>query len=238
MDKKAINNRLWELINEHSDGKYTVFANKTRIPTGTFQKYADGQVPQAKHLIRIHEALGVNINWLLTGKEPKYGVDIIIEPRPSVMTPSEMAKSRVESEFGDYWAVPQVEDKIAAGSGRIVEENIQGYMFVRRQDVGKRKRLVAVQLGPGEKSMQPTLQPGNIVIIDRDDKKLVKKGIYAARLEDDHCAIKRIHVLDDTILLLSDNPGFPPMLAHTTDLDKLIVGRVIWSCQNLLKKDF
>ena len=226
---------MWELINECSNGKYTVFAKKTGVPIGTFQKYADGQVPQAKHLIRIHEAHDVNINWLLTGKGPKRGADIVVEPRPRVVTLGEMAKPRVKSDFDDYQAVAQVEGKIAAGTGRIVEENIQGYVFVRRQDVGRRKHLVAVQLGPEEKSMQPTLQPGSIVIIDRKDKKVFKKGIYAVRLGDDECAIKRIHVLDNAILLLSDNPNYPPVLAHTSNLDELIIGRIIWSCQSLLK---
>lgn len=83
--------------------------------------------------------------------------------------------------------------------------------------------------------MRPTLKPGCIVVIDKGDKTLVKKGSYAARLGDDECAIKRIYILKNTILLLSDNPAYAPMLAHTTDLDELIIGLVIWSCRNLLK---
>lgn len=43
------------------------------------------------------------------------------------------------------------------------------------------------------------------------------------RLGHDQCAIKRIHILEETILLLSDNPDFPPVLACSTDLDELII---------------
>ncbi len=37
--------------------------------------------------------------------------------------------------------------RIAAGPGRIVEENIQSFVWVYQSEVGKRKNLVAVKLG-------------------------------------------------------------------------------------------
>jgi len=66
-------------------------------------------------------------------------------------------------------------------------------------------------------------------VIDSGDKKVVKRVSYAERTDDEACTIKRIHILDDNILLLSDSPEFTPVLAPTTDLGELIIGGAIWS---------
>jgi len=70
-------------------------------------------------------------------------------------------------------------------------------------------------------------------LIDRADKEVVKKSIYAVRTDDGACAIKRIHVLDNIVLLLSKNPDSPLVLAPTTDLNELITGCIIWFWQSL-----
>jgi len=36
-------------------------------------------------------------------------------------------------------------------------------------------------------------------------------------------------LLDNTVLLLSDNPDTPPVLTPATALDELIIGCIIWS---------
>ncbi|MBW2073919.1 MAG: hypothetical protein JRI58_04100 [Deltaproteobacteria bacterium] len=55
------------------------------------------------------------------------------------------------------------------------------------------------------------------------------------RTNDGACAIKRIHIIDNTVLLLSNNPDSSPVLAPTTVFDELIISHIIWSWQNLLK---
>jgi len=64
--------RLFEIVSEKADGKHTIFAKNAGIPTSTFQGYIKGRPPHTDHLIRIHEYYGINIDWILTGKEPKY----------------------------------------------------------------------------------------------------------------------------------------------------------------------
>ena len=69
------------------------------------------------------------------------------------------------------------------------------------------------------------------VVIGGEDKKVVKIGRYTVRTDDEACAIKRIHVIGDTVLLLSDSPEFPLVLAPATDLVELIIASepVQWS---------
>ena len=88
--------------------------------------------------------------------------------------------------------------------------------------------------------MKPTLFPGDIVLIDRDEPQSAldfKSGkIYAVRLKrgEDDCAIKRVHKEDGNLIISSDNRKFPPHNAHTGDVKELIVGRVVWGWRNLL----
>jgi len=66
MDKYI--DRLEKILAAESGGKYTVFARKVGISPSTFQYYMKGKLPSTKHLIRIYEHCGININWLLTGE--------------------------------------------------------------------------------------------------------------------------------------------------------------------------
>lgn len=160
--------------------------------------------------------------------------EIIIEATPRVMVLTDKMEIPREDEFDDYLAVPLVEDRIAAGAGRVVRDEIRSLVWVYRPEVGRRRNLVAVQVGKKEKSMIPTIQPGAIVILDRDDRIIKKKGVYCVRTERETCAVKRVHKMNDTILLLSDNPEYLPMKAYTNDTDELIIGRVIWYWKSFL----
>lgn len=178
-----------------------------------------------------------NIRWLLTGEgapldDPH---DIVIEAHPRVIPLGEKIALPTTDDLDEYLAVPLVEGKIAAGPGRIVREEIHSFVWVYRPELGKRRNLVAVRIGDQEKSMLPTLAPGSILILDRNDKEISRQGIYAVRTGNDECAVKRIHVLDGHILLCSDNPEYPPLLAPTTESEQLIIGRAIWTWKSLLQ---
>jgi len=129
----------------------------------------------------------------------------------------------------DYYAVPMVEDRIAAGQGRIMEDNVTGLVWVYKPEIGNRRNLVAVKLATEAESMQPTLHPGDIVIIDRDDKVITPKGIYAVRTSQETLAIKRLSVSKGRFWLVSDNHRWPPQISEFDSSQKLIVGKVVWS---------
>ena len=129
----------------------------------------------------------------------------------------------------DYYGVPLVEDRIAAGQGRIMEDHVGGLVWVYKPEIGNRRNLVAVKLAPDAESMQPTLHPGDIVIVDRDDKAITPQGIYAVRATEDLLAIKRITLSKNRFWLASDNPRWPPQISEFDSSEKLIIGRVVWS---------
>ena len=80
--------------------------------------------------------------------------------------------------------------------------------------------------------MMPTLGPGSIVVIDLQAKEIIRRHIYAVRLPDEACAVKRL-ILDKTgggVILISDNRHYPPRIAP--NIENLVIGRVVWACQS------
>ena len=219
---KKLANELKQLRGKQ---KKTMFAKMLGVEYQTYLRYEAGTREPKPPIMKLARLLSNNL------PEP----EIIIEAHPRVIIADKRLEPPDEKDLDEYIAVPLVEGKIAAGFGRIVREDIQSFVWVYRPEIGRRTNLVAVQIGDREKSMQPTLEPGSIVVIDRNDKKITKKGIYAVRIDDEYCAIKRIHILEDTVFLLSDNRNYPPVLTRTSDPDHLIVGRAIWSCHSFLK---
>ena len=195
----------------------------------------------SKHFFRaMRDAFNVDEKWLETGEGEHYlketrAPEIIIQPTIQIVPATTLLGEPDSSHFDQYIAVPLVEGRIAAGPGKSVSEDIESFVWVYRPEVGKRMHLVAVKLGDNERSMIPVLPPGAIVILDLDDKHLERRAIYGVRTEDGGCAVKRIHITQDTVLLLSENPEYGPEKAHTSDPEALIIGRVIWSWQSFVK---
>lgn len=65
--------RTKELIKDTCSGNAREFSRKTEVPYGTLQGYLRGRLPHSEHLIRMSESVGVNINWLLTGRGEMFG---------------------------------------------------------------------------------------------------------------------------------------------------------------------
>lgn len=187
-------------------------------------KYGPGSNPQFRTTYKILRGLLGRRPVDLEGTKPIITVVGGIQEVPKGLRPE------------DYYAVPLVEDEIAAGSGRIMEDYVAGLVWVYKPEIGNRRNLVAVKLAPDAESMQPTLHPGDIVIIDRDDKAITPKGIYAVRTSEEPCAIKRVSISQDRFWLVSDNPSWPPQISEFDSSEKLIIGRVVWSWTSWIER--
>ena len=139
--------------------------------------------------------------------------------------------------FKDYLSVPVVEGGIAANpAGQISGEAIEFFLWIHRSQIKGLNNLVAVHLALDADSMEPTLHPGDLVVIDRDDRELTPRGLYAVRLPDlESCAVKRVQPVPDQqlVLLLSDNPQYLPQPVPWHE--QLVIGRVVWSWTNWVR---
>lgn len=138
----------------------------------------------------------------------------------------------------DYLAIPLVTEPIAAHPrGRIPGELSIEDIWLPTALLHGRHNLIAVRLASDADSMSPQLRPGDLVVIDTDDREFTSdRNLYAVRLEDrESCAVKRLQLLPDGrhVLLLSENPTYSPLAVEWRE--DLIIGRVVWSCTDWLR---
>ena len=151
----------------------------------------------------------------------------------------------------DYLAVPLAAGHVAAGPGLIPEDRIRSFILVWKHHdaVRFRRNLVAVEIGRGETSMEPTLHSGDIVLVDRDDCVPEPDGKIMLVMDpgpDADAAIKRVATQarngGTELVFYSDNGKLHPPRTHSLDRDydgdlhRAIAGRVVWAWSDCTKK--
>lgn len=160
------------------------------------------------------------------------------------------AGERVEPpQAEDYLAAPLV-GEVGAGPGYVDQGEILSWFLVYRHALpaGHTTDLIAVQIGDHSTSMQPTLYPGDIVLVDRGDTRISHAGrmMLVRDLDDGNGMVKRVAIQpgrDDALLIYySDNAAeYEPVIFSVRndlegDLNKAIVGRVIWAWSDVRNK--
>jgi len=130
----------------------------------------------------------------------------------------------------DYVSIPLTDSSIAAGHPIIQENNIEDYVLLHIRAAGKRTNLVASRVD-GD-SMEPMLSSGDIVVIDRNDKKIVKNRIYAIFYEDGLTA-KYLERKKNLLILRPINPTSDVQIIDMYEHPDPIVGRVIGAWKEL-----
>lgn len=160
---------------------------------------------------------------------------------------------------GEYVAPPEAEDYLAAplvgevgaGPGYLPQDIVESWFLVYKRipAIMGCRNLIAVRIGDQSTSMLPLLSPGDIVLVDRDNKDVSKPGhIMLVRDPDGDGMVKRVSVQpssdrrDFAIQFYSDNAADnPPKLYslredYEGELGNAIVGRVIWAWSDIRKK--
>lgn len=150
----------------------------------------------------------------------------------------------------DYIAAPMV-GEVGAGQAYIAQEDVESWFLVYRHALPAEhsRDLFAVRIGKDSTSMQPTLYPGDIVLVDR---QVPRVEAYLGRMmlvrnpDRDSGMIKRVELTpydgDTLITYYSDNAAqWSPMIYSLRndfdgDLSNAIVGRVIWAWSDVRNK--
>ena len=102
-------------------------------------------------------------------------------------------------EVEDYLAVPLVEE-VGAGPGLIPQgELLSWFLVYRHQDaIRYRRDLIAVRIGKRSTSMLPILHPGDVVLVDRQDRDVMTPGRIMLVMDPDGAGmIKRVAVEEE-----------------------------------------
>jgi SOS-response transcriptional repressor LexA len=189
-------------------------------------------VPGGKFLLALKAAYPqVSADFILEGHDPPCKIDLSELPQPRVLFSSALAQ-QAATEAGvrteDFRAVPLVEDAVAAGAARVVSDQIEGWAWVYAPLLGRRKNLVAVRVKGN--SMDPVLPDGSVAVVDRDDRRVVRGGLYVVRL-DGGCTVKYVSREGGDLVLIPENHAEhrESRIPAREGEAEPIVGRVVWS---------
>lgn len=151
----------------------------------------------------------------------------------------------------DYLAVPLVEE-VGAGPGLIPQGELLSWFLVWRwqKAIQSRRDLIAVKIGRHSTSMSPTLNPGDIVLVDRQDKDVHNFAGRIMLVMDPEGAgkVKRVATekqpdrRDYRLVYYSDNAAANPPEIYSmredfdNDWNRAIVGRVVWAWSDVSGK--
>ncbi len=228
---------LQEYVDKEHNGVRSRAASALGVANMTLKQWLDGtRVPNLENLSPVFEKLGISFR-----KPSDHDVSRdVCWVNAKVMPAGEYVAPPVAE---DYIAAPLV-GEVGAGPGYLPQESVESWFLVYRNvpAIMGRRNLIAVEIGDRSTSMQPLLNPGDIVLVDRDDIDVSRPGhIMLVRDPDGAGMVKRVSVQpsadrrDFSLQFYSDNAAENPPLLYSLradyggDISNAIVGRVIWA---------
>jgi len=216
MNLNEIVDKLKDVLSESAIGK-KVFdkhvAEALGIPQGTFASMKKRNSIPYEEILEFCALKKISVNWLFFDQ----AVDMLKE---------ETEKFFQVRYFSDIRAS-------AGGGAEVFDENFETISIdekIMHNMVGMgNTELEAIHVD-GE-SMEPTLQDGSIVFVDRTQTDINKNGIFIA-LTTGGLFIKRIQKRPDGMIdLISDNSMYPPQAVPSDEIT--IVGKVVGNIESL-----
>lgn len=201
-------------------------ADRIPLTPKVLNLYEQGQCAFSTDLIqKLSKTLDVHPCELLTDEGPL----LFQSPELKIFqTTSTQEIPQISGE--DFISVPLTESAIAAGLPIIPQESIEDYVLLHIRAAGKRSNLVASRVDGH--SMEPMLHPGDIVVIDRDDKIIVKNKIFAIYHEGGLTA-KYLELKNNLLILRPINPNAEIQIIDLNENTQPIVGKIIGAWKDL-----
>ena len=195
------------------------FANKIHKVTRTLQKYESGEiVPDYSIVQLIAKTFNVNPDWLLNG------------------TGEMFIGENSQQEQPDIISIPYYpEVSAAAGSGALVyDENTVKHLQISSAIINISTGDNVCLINATGNSMQPVIDDRDLLLVDLSQKLITDEGIYVIRL-DTTLVVKRVQKILNGIILISDNPQYPPReltADNFNENDAAVIGKVIAVIKN------
>lgn len=202
-----ISSRLKE-YRTHLGLSQSAFAKKLGIPQSTYSKYELGSDISTKTLVSLYD-LGINLNWLLMGKEELQINTKMVETNYDLNIP--VIASKVSAGSGEEW---RDEDFLEGQMVPITKDLIKGH------DV---KKIFAAQV-KGDSMIDAMIFDGDYVFAVKDEIR--GDGIYILSV-DGEVLVKRLEydAFEHKVNVISANKAYQP---RTVDEDRIIIlGKVI-----------
>jgi phage repressor protein C with HTH and peptisase S24 domain len=211
----SLSQRFNHIVDTVCDGNKAQFARLTGKSPSHVYKICRGQSrPSMQYLQTIYEQLNVDITWLLTGDQAD---------RIQKLAPKDSANDLV------YAPVLDVQASAGFGASGFSEELEQQFVL-DRQWLSQTLRISGDRLfciHVSGDSMLPTLEDGDMILVDPAQQQLQSNSIYVLS-HADGLMTKRLQRQGETIQVISDNDSFSDWTLNPDDEHTQIVGKVVW----------
>jgi len=218
-EKNMFGERL-QLVREHRQMNQSELARRLGVSPQAVQKWEAGGMPKATRINEIARVLFLSPEELLYGDLQK-----ILSKSSDAEPPHDTLMVPVSSAWGSMGlGAPQPEHE-AIVAGLTVSMDWVRHSLPRISHPSRLAVLTAFG-----RSMEPTLEDGDTMLVDRGVSEIREDGIFVISL-DDELYVKRVQrrLPDKAIIIKSDNPHYEPMVVENGDRNKLeILGRVVW----------
>jgi phage repressor protein C with HTH and peptisase S24 domain len=231
-DVECFSSRLTEIIGTVSA---RAFAMKADLSQTAIQKYSTGDsTPNVERLIAISKAAGVTVEWLVTGKGPKYQQDFDLafnqySQAKIINTPTSQVPS--ESFLAEFSLIPGYNVQVSAGWGSEGSDEAEPsrHLAFRKRWLkwrGFSEKDLVIVWAKGD-SMEPVISNNNTLVINTAQKQLTDGNIFVLR-NDNQLWVKRVQVRPGSWVLLSDNSNYPPFEVPMDEQNNFeVVGQVV-----------
>ncbi|WP_024551865.1 LexA family transcriptional regulator [Franconibacter helveticus 513] len=205
-------------------------AKASGVAQPTIWRLVNGNARGSTKIVEIAKALGVRSDWLSTGSGPM---------RDDGQKPVAVAAKENPSIF----RIDVLDLAVSAGDGAVNNEFVEVLRSVEysvedaRQMFNGRKASQIRIINVRGDSMSGTIEPGDLLFIDISVQKYDGDGIYAF-LYDDTSHVKRLQMMKDKLLVISDNKTYAPWEPIERDeMNRVFVfGKVIGSMPQTYRK--
>lgn len=198
----------------------TEFGKKIGITMRAVQKWENGESkPQNSTLKSLINTFNVNPDWLLNGTGEMF-----------------LDNANNKQEQSDIISIPYYpEVSAAAGSGALVyDENTVKHLQISSAIINISTGDNLCLINATGNSMQPVIDDRDLLLVDLSQKLITDEGIYVIRL-DTTLVVKRVQKILNGIILISDNPQYPPReltADNFNENDAAVIGKVIAVIKN------
>ncbi len=207
-------------------------ARAVGVSPSAFRKWLKGEAePSRERLVALSDAAGVPVGWLAKGE----GTPPDLAAAPPGQRSGRTAREVRSVELEQFLLLPKRPEAAAAGSATPAppDRTTAEYVAFRHDWI-----RASFHIDPGElvleiavgDSMQPTLDDGDLLLVDTSERNLGHFGIFVLEVRGERL-VKRIQrKLDGTVVLISDNPAYGEDVVSADAANGLtVIGRVVWS---------
>jgi phage repressor protein C with HTH and peptisase S24 domain len=195
-------------------GSVTALAKAAGIPQSTIRRYFDKSDPPLPALPKLARAGNVSLAWFITGEGPMQ----IEEENAYIRIRQLSLEGRSDN--------PSEIDEKGPNQNILFRTEWLRLKF-SAQSPEEQFSVLLVQ----EHGMEPTLNVGDVILIDHALRDPFEGFIYLFQYKNGMSQLKRLKTVDpNTLSALSDNPGYAAITFPRTELGQSveIVGRVVW----------